>query len=444
MSKQMHLFSFILNSPINHTVGSWANPEDDRLEGMRSVDYWRNLGQTLERGCFDAVFFADIPAAYDNYRDSSDDTVRYGVCWPNHDPMIALTLVASATKHLGLVVTKSVSAVHPYDLVRSLSTLDYLSGGRVGWNVVTGHLRAEHRALGLEQMEHDARYDRAEEFLEVCSALWDGIEDDALVLDKERVHFADPQKVRRVSHKGKYFTCDAVPAVLPSPQRRPVIFQAGSSARGQRFAIEHAEAVFAVQHTEPLMMKFMEDIARVAEGEGKPTPPVTFGVQVVLGDTTEEAEKHRVEMAKNVTLDGALARLSGTIGIDFSEKNLDEPLQMQKTQAGQGSMASKAADKSLETLRDVAMVNGTSTSMMQIVGTAEHVAAELERLWRTTGCFGFNLTPTTSNDSIERFVDQVVPLLQERGVLRREYEGTTLRENVTEAVRENVTEAVTA
>jgi FMN-dependent oxidoreductase (nitrilotriacetate monooxygenase family) len=432
MSSQMHLFSFILNSPINHTVGSWANPEDGRIEGLQSTDYWRKLGETLERGRFDAVFFADIPAAYDNFRDSSDDTVKYGVCWPNHDPMIALTLIASATKHLGLVVTKSVSAMHPYDLVRSLSTLDYVSGGRVGWNVVTGHLRAEHRAFGLTQMEHDERYDRAEEYLGVCRALWNGIEPDAIVLDRDNAIFADPAKVKRLQHTGTYLSCDAIPPVLPSAQRSPVLFQAGSSSRGQKFAINNAEAIFAVQHTESGMHKFMNDLSELATSEGVPVPKVTFGVQVVLGETPEKAEQHRREMAEHVSLDGSLARLSGTLGIDFSSQELDQPLTMQKTQAGQGSLATKLADRNLKTLREVAMLNGTSTSMMQIVGTPEHVAAELERLWKETGCFGFNMTPTTSNDSMERVVDQVVPILQQRGVLRTDYAHTTLRDNLLE------------
>ena len=429
MSSQMHLFSFILNSPINHTVGSWANPNDGRIDGLASIDYWRRLGETLERGCFDAVFFADIPAAYDNYRDSADATIKYGVCWPNHDPMIALTLVASATKNLGLVLTKSVSAAHPYDVVRTLSTLDYLSGGRVGWNVVTGHLRAEHRAFGLSQMEHDERYDRAEEYLEICSRLWDGIDPDAIVLDTEKGVFANPAKVKRVEFEGKYLRSSATPPVLPSPQGRPVLFQAGSSARGQKFAIDHADAVFAVQHTESGMRKAVQDITALAEEQGRPAPKVTFGVQIVLGDTPEEAEAHRLEMLEKVTLDAALARLSGTLGVDFSTQDLDKPLAFQKTQAGQGSMKTRA-DPNIKTLREVAMMNGASTNMLQIVGTPEHVASEMERLWRESGCFGFNITPTTNNDSTERFVDQVVPLLQRKGVMRSEYRHSTLRENL--------------
>lgn len=432
MQTGMHLFSFILHSPMNHTAGSWAHPRDGRWDGLASMEYWRKLGQTLEKGCFDAVFFADIPAAYDNYRESTDDTVKYGVCWPNHDPMVPLTLVASATKHLGLVVTKSVSSMHPYYLVRALSTLDYISGGRVGWNVVTGHLRAEHRAVGLTQMEHDERYDRAEEYLDICNQLWSGIEPGALVLDKEAGILADPSRVRRVEHNGKYIDCHATPGVLPSAQGRPVLFQAGSSSRGQRFAINNAEAIFAVQHREEGMHKFMRDLRALAETEGVPTPKVTFGIQVVLGDTQEVAEEHQRELVAGVNIDAALARLSGTLGIDFSQHDLDKPLVMQKTQAGQGSMATKA-DPNIKTLREVAMMNGVSTSMMQIVGTPQRVASEMERIWRETGCCGFNITPTTNNESIERFVSDVVPLLQQRGVLRKGYQHSTLRGNLQEA-----------
>ncbi|CAN5491662.1 LLM class flavin-dependent oxidoreductase [soil metagenome] len=430
MAAKMHLFSFIMHSPMNHTVGSWANERDGRVAGLRSTEYWQKLGQTLEKGCFDALFFADIPAAYDNYEDSADAVIRRGVCWPNHDPMIALTLVASATKHLGLVMTKSVSAIHPYDLVRSLSTLDYISGGRVGWNIVTGHLRAEHRAVGLKQMQHDERYDRAEEYLGICSALWKGIDPDALVLDKKNAIFADPAKVHRLEHEGKYLSCHATPPVLPSDQGHPVLFQAGSSSRGQQFAIHNAEAIFGVQHSEAGMHKFMKDLRALAETEGIPAPKVTFGIQVVLGDTPEKAEAHRKEMLEKVSIEGSLARLSGTLGIDFSKADLEKPLVVQETQAGRGSMATKA-DPNIKTLREVAMMNGTSTSMYQIVGTPRHVASEMERIWRETGCFGFNITPTTSNESIEKFVEQVVPLLQEKKVFRSAYEHTTLRGNLT-------------
>jgi long-chain alkane monooxygenase len=163
----MHLISFLINSPINHTILSWSDPADERLEMLGSLKRWQQLAKTYERGLFDGIFFADTPGVFDRYKERSDEAVRYGVCWPPHDPVVLLSALAAATERLGLAVTLSISANHPYQAVRSLSTLDYLSGGRIGWNIVTGHLRGEHRALGLDQLDHDARYDRADEYMDV-------------------------------------------------------------------------------------------------------------------------------------------------------------------------------------------------------------------------------------------------------------------------------------
>lgn len=428
----MHLISFLINSPMNHTIGTWRRPDDDRLEGMGSMDYWKDLGRTLERGLFDAVFFADVPAAYDHYKDSTDAVVESGLCWPNHDPLAVLGIIASVTEHLGVVSTKSIASIHPYDLVRSISTLDYITGGRVGWNVVTGHLRAEHRALGLEQMEHDARYDRADEYLKVVHAFWNGIEPGAIIADKKTGRFADASRVHRVDFQGKYIHTSAIPPVLPSAQGRPVIFQAGSSSRGQKFAIENAEVIFAIQPAEDSMQRFMSQINGVAQSIAAPDPKVTFGVQVVLGGTEQEAKAFQKELADAVPFEAAISRLSGTLGVDFSKFDPDQPIVEQKTQASQGGMATMAGEigKRRLTLREVAMSAGISTNMYQFVGTPEQVADEMERVWRETGCFGFNITPTTNNKSIHDFVDQVVPLLQKKGVFRKEYRHKTLRGNL--------------
>ncbi|HWK68312.1 MAG TPA: NtaA/DmoA family FMN-dependent monooxygenase [Rhizobiaceae bacterium] len=428
----MHLISFLINSPMNHTIGTWRHPDDRRFQELGSMGYWKSVGRTLERGLFDAVFFADVPAAYDHYKDSTDTVVENGVCWPNHDPLTVLNIIASVTERLGVVCTKSIAATPPYDLVRAISTLDFVTGGRAGWNVVTGHLRAEHRALGLEQMEHDARYDRADEYLKVCHAFWNGIEPGAVIADRASGRFADPTLVKRVKFDGKYIRTNAVPPVLPSPQGRPVIFQAGSSSRGQKFAVENAEVIFAIQPTEAGMHKFMGEIRGTAKSAGAADPKVTFGVQVVLGGTEEQAKRHQMELADNVPLDAAMARLSGTLGVDFSKYDPDEPIVAQKTQASQGGMATMAgeAGKPRMTLRQAAMSAGISTTMLQIVGTPEQVASEMERIWRETGCTGFNVTPTINNGSMDDFVDQVVPLLQKKNVFRKEYRYATLRENL--------------
>ena len=429
----MHLIGFYMHSPINHSAMSWTDPEDGRLDGMASFDHWKKLARTLERGCFDAAFFADTPGGYDWYRDSLDDYVRYGVCWPSHDPMALMGVMLAETEHLGLALTLSTSGSHPYTTVRRLSTLDYMSGGRVGWNIVSGHLRAEHRALGAEQLQHDERYDHADEYMDVCYALWNGIKPGAILADREKGLYADPEKIDVIDFKGDYFRCRGVPPVLPSAQGRPVLFQAGSSGRGQKFALKHADVVFAIQPQASAMTKFVKMLGETAETEGrKDTPKVTFGIQCVLGGTEEEAKAHQKEMADRIPIDAALNRMSGTMGVDFSRLELDSRLADNTTEASQGmlmALANMAGDGDA-TVRDAARMFGASTGMPQLVGTPEQVADELETLWRSSGCHGFNITPTTSNRSVEDFVDQVVPLLQKKGIYRTEYTGKTFAENV--------------
>ena len=429
----MHLIGFYMHSPINHSAMSWADPEDGRLDGMASFDHWKKLARTLERGCFDAAFFADTPGGYDWYRDSLDDYVRYGVCWPSHDPMALMGVMLAETEHLGLALTLSTSGSHPYTTVRRLSTLDYMSGGRVGWNIVSGHLRAEHRALGAEQLQHDERYDHADEYMDVCYALWNGIKPGAILADREKGLYADPEKIDVIDFKGEYFRCRGVPPVLPSAQGRPVLFQAGSSGRGQKFALKHADVVFAIQPQASAMTKFVKKLGETAETEGrKDTPKVTFGLQCILGGTEEEAKAHQKEIADRIPIDAALNRMSGTMGVDFSRLELDSRLADNTTEASQGmlmALANMAGDGNA-TVRDAARLFGASTGMPQVVGTPEQVADELEHLWRSSGCHGFNLTPTTSNGSVEEFVDEVVPLLQKKGIYRTEYTGKTFAENV--------------
>lgn len=432
MGKHIHLISFQINSPMNHTVNSWSHPSDNRLAAMSDLKLWIDMARTLERGLFDALFFADTPGVFDRYQDRMDEAIRYGVCWPTMDPVTLLGAVAGATERLGLAATVSTGPHHPYSVVRQLSTLDYMSGGRVGWNIVTGHLRGEHRAYGLTELPHDERYDRAEEYMEICYALWNSVGEGAILADKASGVFADPAKVARIQHQGQYFNCDTVAPALPSPQGRPVLFQAGSSGRGQLFAMKHADVVFAIQPNLPGMKKFMDDFRATAASLGRtPAPGVTFGVQPIVGGTEEEAQKKLDTLIEKMHFDGALARLSGTMGVDFSGMDLDQPLVEMQTQGSQGLMKafSNIVDDKPLTLRDVAIRWGLSVGMPQIVGTPEQVADQLETIWRETGCHGYNVTPHVMPTSVEDIVDQVVPILQKRGVYPTEYAGTTLREN---------------
>jgi FMN-dependent oxidoreductase (nitrilotriacetate monooxygenase family) len=433
MADHMRLLGFLMHTPINHLSLSWADEEDRRLSELSSFKPWQSLARKLEEYCFDGLFFADVPAPYDFYHDRTDEAVKYGVCWPSHDPVALLGAMASVTDHLGYAVTLSVAGIPPFLAVRTLSTLDYLSQGRIGWNIVTGNGRAEHRALGTEPLEHDARYDRADEYLRICYALWDGIGEKAIIADRNNGIYADPARVEKIDFEGKYLRCRATPSVLPSAQRRPVLFQAGSSGRGQAFAAKHSDVIFGIQSTIPAMKDFQASVkaASIAEGRNKPCQ-VLYAIQPYLGGTEEEAKRRREELLRRIPIDAALCRLSGTLGIDFGQMDLDLPLEELPTQASRGMMAavSKIASEKRWTIREAIVATGTLGSIPSIVGTPQQVADQLETMWRESGCRGFNITPPISPKGLIDFAEQVVPLLQNRGVFRQEYSGRTFSENL--------------
>ena len=433
MAAQMHLIGFMMHTPINHMTLSWADQCDQQLDGLSSIEFWQSLAKTLERGCFDGLFFADAPAVYDHYKDTTDVAMRHGVVWPTHDPIALIGIMAAATKHLGIASTVSTASLHPFLAVRSMSTLDYLSKGRVGWNIVTGNGRSEHRALGTVTLDHDERYDHADEYMDVCYALWRGIPPEAIIADRDAGIFADPSKIENVRHDGKYFQCHATPSVMPSPQGRPVLFQAGSSTRGQQFAIKHADVVFAIQPDLPRMKAFMNQIRATAKEYGREEDVrVTFAVQPFVAESKAAAEAKRDEMLARIPLEAALTRISGTFGVDLDTVDLDLPLQEIKTQSSQGlikAMSSMFGDNDI-TLREALRMSGLAGLIPTVLGSPEDVANELEHIWRETGCHGFNLTPAVVPGGYEDFVEQVVPILQRRGIFRTQYQATTMRGNL--------------
>ena len=435
MSSKMHLMQMLIHTASTHTMLGWADPKERQLDGLQDFAYWQGLARTLERGCFDGVFFADSPATHAVYKGSVVPSVQYGASWPNHDPMPLVAVMTAATKHLGIGVTLSTTGTTPYLATRRISTLNYLSGGRVGWNIVTGFSNAEHLANGLgAQMPHDERYDFADEFMAICYRLWDSVPADAILKDAKSGQFADPARIEVVDFKGKYLSCKAVAPVLPSPHGRPLLFQAGSSGRGMQFALDHAEAIFAIQPHRAGMRKSMDALrsAAAAHGSGDKDLKVLFGLQPIVRSTEAEARQRKEELAERIPLDATLARMSGVFGIDLSQLDPDRPLAEMETQASRGLMAASAtsADGRAVTLRVAAKQWELSVAIPQLVGTPEQVADEMESIWRETGCYGFNLSPTTNPDSVDDFVDQVVPLLQRRGVFRTAYEGTSFRDNL--------------
>ena len=434
MAAQMHLMQMLIHSASTHTLLSWADPADQQLEGLRTFGYWQDLARTLERGCFDAVFFADSPATHGVYKGSTASSVQYGASWPNHDPMPLVAVMAAATERLGFGVTLSTGGTTPYLATRRISTLDYLSRGRIGWNIVTGFSSAEHAANGSTgAVGHDERYDYADEFMEICYRLWDSVPPDAVAMDKAKPLFADPGRVKPVDFQGRYLSCKAVAPVLPAPHGRPVLMQAGSSGRGMQFAVKHAEVIFGIQPHVAGMKKATAALQEAAREAGLTRDPIVlYGLQPILGGTEEQAKQRAATLIERIPLDAILARLSGVLGHDLSRFNPDDALADMDTQASRGLMAATAssADGKAVTLREAASRWALSVAIPQVIGTPEQVADRIEAVWRETGCTGFNLSPTTNPASVHDFVDQVVPLLQARGIFRTEYAGTTLREHL--------------
>ena len=434
--KKMHLVGFMINSPMNHTILSWAHPKSTQGSEFPYPEFWQEIARTLERGKFDGLFLADAFAPFDVYKNSVDPTIRYGVICPQHDPVVLVPAMALATRHLGLAVTMSTNAYHPYVLARILASLDHLTRGRIGWNVVTGHNRAEYRNLGMSDwIPHDERYDRADEYVELCYRLWDSWESDAIVMDRTAGVYADPAKVHRVNFQGKYVSSSGPLVVMSSPQRRPVIFQAGSSGRGRDFAAKHAEVVFSIQLHTNAMRSYSDDLRGRLEDFGRRPEDVKilFGVQAFVGESEAAAKELYDEMIERIPIEAGLTRLSGSFGYDFSQVELDQPLQYVQTEGSRGSFAALTTMYGEGmTVREAAIRWGSSIGMPQIIGTPEQVADQLQVFFEEGGGDGFNLSPTYTPGSFATFVDTVVPILQKRGLLREAYTGRTFRDHLTE------------
>jgi FMN-dependent oxidoreductase (nitrilotriacetate monooxygenase family) len=320
---RLNAFDMACVGHIQH--GMWTHPRD-RSSDYTSLDHWVCLARMLERGLFDGLFLADVLGAYDVFGGNADASLRAGVQIPLLDPMALVPAMAYATTHLGFGVTCNLAYEPPFLFARRMATLDHLTGGRIGWNIVTGYLDSAARATGLDaQMEHDNRYDLADEYLQVVYALWEGgWADNAVIRDRGRGIYTDPRRVRPVRHHGKQFRVDAVPVWEPSPQRTPVLYQAGASDRGRVFAARHAECVFINGSTKQNVRRIVADLrARAA-----PRPMLVFvGASVVTGHTEREARELLAEYRRHASVEGALAHAAASLGIDFDRYGMDEPIE---------------------------------------------------------------------------------------------------------------------
>ena len=323
--KKAHLLGFIQHGVNSHATGMWRNTKDKIGYHFSRPEYWQHMARTMERGMFDAMFIADELAPYSTHEGSSDAVVKYAVQCPTHEPSTIVPIITSATEHLGVGVTLSTMFVHPYSMCRMLSSLDHLSRGRVAWNIVSSYSKSEWEAYGYVDMTpRSERYDRMDEYMEVCYQLWDSWEPDAIIADKASGIYADPAKVKLVDHNGKYFKCKGRHFCAPSPQGRPVMWQAGSSDRGRDFAAQHAEAIFAVHPGVERMREYADDLQRRMTTKFNRRPgsvKLIYGLQTVVAETRAEAQEKYERIKACIPLEGALAWISGHFGLDFSKMN---------------------------------------------------------------------------------------------------------------------------
>ncbi|MFE2429225.1 LLM class flavin-dependent oxidoreductase [Streptomyces sp. NPDC059373] len=425
-TREFHLNAFLMNA--GHHDAAWRHPRT-RPERATDLTYFQELARTAERGKLDSVFLADGLALWGQ--------VRYNVLG-GFEPLTLLSALAAVTSRIGLIATVSTTFNEPFHVARKFASLDHISGGRAGWNIVTSGSVNEARNFGLaEHPEHSARYDRAREFVDVATKLWDSWEDDAPVVDRERGIYADAGKVRAIDHAGEHFRVQGPLNVQRSPQGYPLLVQAGSSEDGKEFAAQHAEAVFTAQQTLADGQAFYKDLKSRLPRYGRAPEDLKIlpGICPVIGSTEAEAHALEDELTALQIPEYGLAQLSTMLGVDLAGLPLDGPLpELPEERDINGNksrftLVAELARRDGLNLRELIARLGGGRGHRVFAGTPEQIADQLEE-WFTQGAAdGFNIMPPHLPGGLEDFVDHVVPILQDRGLFRTEYTGRTLREH---------------
>jgi FMN-dependent oxidoreductase (nitrilotriacetate monooxygenase family) len=435
--RQMSLVGFMQAGSTTVYAGSWRHPATEH--GFLDASYYAKLGRTLEEGCFDMMFFDDRLAMPGIYGGSVADAVQLGARPVKLDLSIVLGVCAGATEHIGLGATYSTTYYSPFHVARTFATLDHLSGGRAAWNIVTSVNDSEAQNYGFkEHLDHDARYDRADEFLEAVTGLWDTWEDDALVLDRVNGYFADPDKVHELNFEGKWFSVRGPLTVPRSPQGRPVLLQAGSSGRGRDFAARWAELIFSGDPDIDIACAHYKDQKEIIGATGRDPESVKMlpMVYTVVGESHAHAEeREQVFLNELVDPKASLTLLSELMNYDFSGLELDAPITDELIESVSGirglvkNLRTHIGGETI-TLADLAGHRATLLQGPRFVGTGTEVADQMEQWIEAEACDGFVIAATHTPGAYEDMVRMVVPELQRRGVFRDHYEGRTLRETL--------------
>jgi FMN-dependent oxidoreductase (nitrilotriacetate monooxygenase family) len=432
VAKEIRLNALEQCNPSFQAFGLWAHPRDKAV-GYTTPEYWIDYARLLERGLFDNFFLADVYGFPDVYEGRADAAIRNGSQAPSLDPAVIVPIMAAATSNLCFTMTGSCSYEHPYSFARRISTLDHMTKGRLGWNIVTSYLKSGAIAMGRDTlMEHDTRYEMAEAFLEGVYRLWqESWAQDALIKDKASRIYADPDRVSAVEVKGEFHSFRAIGATEPSPQRVPVLFQAGGSERGRRFAATHTEGVY-LNGTKPEMVAAQVEKTRALAAEaGRDPSGIKFftGVSIFVDETEALAQARYADYKQYTSLEGLISMMSGAMGIDLSQYPLDEPITYQENDSNRSALSAFTRNNSW-TLRQVLDEKALCGSNVAIVGNAEQVADEMIRWMDTANIDGFNVARIVAHETFENFIDLVVPELQKRGRYKTAYAGGTFREKL--------------
>jgi FMN-dependent oxidoreductase (nitrilotriacetate monooxygenase family) len=435
MTKQIRFNAFNMFTPGSQASSLWNYP-GNRVSQYNTLGYWKDMCQVLERGLFDSLFLADVVGVYDVYGSSPDAALKYAVSLPIMDPVQLIPALADSTTNLGFGVTCTLTYEPPHIFARRMSTLDHLTNGRIGWNIVTGFLQSAGKATGEGKiLQHSKRYDIAEEYMEVVYKLWEGSwEDDAACRDQERGFFADPSKVHKIKFDGEYYKTDTIHLCEPSPQRTPVLYQAGASGRGRAFAGKHAEGIFAAGPSIKVIGDQVRGIRSEAVAAGRDGSDIKIYTlaTAILGETDSEAQRKYEDYRCNVRHAAGLAHLSGLTGIDLSRYGLDDVLQHIENDSMRSAVESfTSADPGrLWTIRELAEHQSLGGRGPVFVGSPSKVADQMMEWMDGTDIDGFNLAYVVAHDTYKDIVDWLVPELQRRGVYPTKYPEGTLREKL--------------
>lgn len=426
--KRQMILNLFLNS-IGHHEAAWRHPDAD-IDQLNDFSYYRKIAEKAEEAKFDSIFFADRLSV-------SKEVVQFSAA-SRLEPLTLLSAISVVTEKIGLIATVSTSFNEPYNLARKFSSIDHISNGRAGWNIITSGTDEEAQNFNYEKIpDHSLRYRRSKEFLEVALKLWDSWEKDALIKDKAAGIYADPDMVHRIDHKGEFFQIKGPLNVSRSPQGRPVLVQAGSSEDGKNFSAEFAEAVFTAQQTLEDAQHFYEDVKQRAKGYGRSRDEIKIlpGICPIIGDTEDEAKEKEHMLHQLANPEHSLAQLSSRIGFDLSGYPLDGPLpELPETGQIRGhqsrtKLIRELAERERLTIRQLLNRLAGGRGHYTIAGTPTKVANLLEEWFQNGAADGFNIMPQLMEKGLDEFITKVLPILREKGLFREEYTGDTLREH---------------